>query len=254
MKAEIKHIAVTLPDGSTYRGVCPACGSMGTFTTTLSGGTALYNCYRASCELSGGGGVRVHRDIEARALSINTPRYTLNPEWSTPEHWIDGIGNEECYRYMVKHNMLTAYTEHLFRPMYDTAENRFVYPIKDSSGAVVGAFGRALDNRKPKVYNYNGKYTIPFICGKGDTLYIVEDGASAVAVTRKPNSVGLALLGTYLRKEFIPRMLNYKKLIVALDADAYTKSFNIKRELSTYHNDVEILRLTIDIKDDAQWK
>jgi DNA primase len=144
--------------------------------------------------------------------------------------------------------MMDVYKAGGFRPMYDPAERRFVFPIK-KDGKVVGGIGRSLIGAYPKTLNYNETYTLPFTCGTGKIALLVEDCASAVAASRHPDITGIALLGTNIRKDFIHAMTSYDWVGIALDPDAYKKSIRLKKQISPYVKDARILKLPNDIKD-----
>ena len=114
---------------------------------------------------------------------------------------------------------------------------------------VVGGVGRSLENAWPKTLNYNDNYTQPFTCGNGKIALLVEDCASAVAASRNLDVTGVALLGTNIRKDFITHLFKYSMVYIALDPDAYSKSFKLKGQLTPYLKDVRVLKLENDIKD-----
>jgi len=91
-----------------------------------------------------------------------------------------------------------------------------------------------------------GSKTYPFICGDSDTAVLVEDCASACAVSEV--YTGVALMGTSLPDSYIPVLKKkFKKVIVALDRDATTKSFDISNQLR-YYMDTEVKILEDDLK------
>mgnify|MGYP001162644557 CR=1 FL=1 len=63
---------------------------------------------------------------------------------------------------------------------------------------------------------------------------IVEDATSATTVA--PFCTGIALLGTSLLDSYMDILKQYETLVVALDPDAYAKSFDIQKTLSVYTN------------------
>ena len=70
--------------------------------------------------------------------------------------------------------------------------------------------------------------SIHFICGSNATGILVEDCASACAVSHLYS--GIALMGTSLPESYIPVLKKrFKKIIVALDRDATTKAFDIAK-------------------------
>lgn len=243
------YIIENMPDSGTARIKCPICSGSNTFTITNHGGALVYNCYRASCDKQlSSGVVFLELSLEERRKVFKEGNKKAELQWTHPSYWIDGTGDETCRKYMEDKHMLGAYKKGLFRPMYDPAERRFIFPIKDDFGAIIGAIGRSMVGAMPKVLNYSKKYLKPFICGKYDKALLVEDCASAVSATRREYT-GVALMGTHLKKEYIPHLSKYKQVGIALDADAYAKSFKMKRELDNYLKNVYIVRLPKDIKD-----
>ena len=126
---------------------------------------------------------------------------------------------------------------------YDFKRNRVVYMVKDGR-RVVDAAGRAIDGRKPKWYRY-GNSKLPFVCGTHRTGFVVEDCASACAISRICS--GIALLGTNLLPEHIDLLTQYEKINIALDKDATDKALDMVR---TLHNRVptKLVILKQDLK------
>jgi DNA primase len=83
------------------------------------------------------------------------------------------------------------------------------------------------------------------VCGKYKTAIVVEDCASACAVSE--HYTGFALMGTNFSDEFIPYIKKYSKVIVALDRDATTKSFDIANKIG-YYVPTEVKILKDDLK------
>ena len=80
---------------------------------------------------------------------------------------------------------------------------------------------------------------------KGQSI-LVEDCASACAVSGI--YTGVALMGTSLPDSYIPILKEkFKKVIVALDRDATTKSFDISEKLK-YYIPSEVRILNDDLK------
>ena len=91
-----------------------------------------------------------------------------------------------------------------------------------------------------------GDKSYPFMCGKSDTAIIVEDCASACAVSEQ--YCGVALMGTSLPDSYIPVLKKkFKKIIVALDRDATVKAFDISSQLR-YYVDTQVKILEEDLK------
>ena len=52
-------LQLELRDGETKRMDCPNCNGYKTFTATNNMGSLVWNCYKASCSVSGGGRVQL---------------------------------------------------------------------------------------------------------------------------------------------------------------------------------------------------
>jgi len=131
---------------------------------------------------------------------------------------------------------------------YDVAQDRVVFVVKNKyTNEYAGAVGRALHkDTYPKWYMYGGKH-VPFICGECDDAVIVEDCASACAVSGV--LTGIALMGTSLADTHLAHIMQYKNIYVALDRDATTKSFSIAKELrSKGFTNVKVKALEDDLK------
>ena len=91
-----------------------------------------------------------------------------------------------------------------------------------------------------------GNKNYPFICGDSDIGVLVEDCASACAVSHIYS--GIALMGTSLPDSYIPILKKkFKKIIVALDRDATIKAFDISNQLR-YFKETEVKILEDDLK------
>lgn len=267
MKSEVTQLMQGSKEGYTLRTTCWECGGHDTLTITNAGEVYVFNCYRASCNCSGA--IPINLDFASRKAYLFANKDVTKEQWEVPPYFVDGIGNDLCLKYMESKYMMEAYKGGLFRPMYDPALRRFVFPIRDEANKVVGAIGRALDSKTyPKSHNYNASYSRPFMCGQssasqmllksksssdltlgiGGDAILVEDCASAVSATRA-GLTGIALLGTNIRKEFIPYIAKFSKVYIALDADAYSKSFNLVKQLTPYVKCVKVIRIKQDIKD-----
>jgi len=162
-----------------------------------------------------------------------------------PTSFISVLSEQKCYDYLKKNNCIQAKQKAKASFMYDVKQHRIVFLIKNKE-KILGAVGRALTSKVyPKWYMYGGK-TYPFICGDSDTAILVEDCASACAVSSV--YTGVALMGTSLPDTYIPILKKkFKKVIVALDRDATTKSFDISGKLRYYVN-TEVKILEDDLK------
>ena len=126
---------------------------------------------------------------------------------------------------------------------YDFKRNRVVFLVKDGN-KVVDAAGRSIDARGPKWYRY-GDSKRPFVCGIDTCAVVVEDCASACAVSN--NATGVALLGTNLLTEHIDVLKQYDRVFIGLDKDATDKAIGMVRTLHT-HVPTRLMVLRTDLK------
>ena len=163
-----------------------------------------------------------------------------------PANFISAHSNDRCIRYLELNNCLTAFTRDKVDIRYDPARDRIVFMIHNDEDKIIGGVGRALSSvALPKWYVY-GSRNYPFICGGGDTAVVVEDCASACAVSN--DFTGVALMGTSLPTEYISVLQKkFDNIIVALDRDATSKAFDIARELG-YRSKTRVVILEDDLK------
>ena len=162
-----------------------------------------------------------------------------------PKSFVSVFSTDKCTDYLKKNHCMESYIKGKASLMYDVKQHRAVFLIKEKE-KVKGAIGRGLNSEVyPKWFIYGSK-TYPFICGSSDTAVLVEDCASACAVSEV--YTGVALMGTSLPDSYIPVLKKkFKKVIVALDRDATTKSFDISNQLR-YYMDTEVKILEDDLK------
>ena len=115
---------------------------------------------------------------------------------------------------------------------YDVKQDRVVFLVKNpNTNKYAGAIGRGLNSKVyPKWYMYGNK-DIPFKCGECKDAVIVEDCASACAVSNI--LTGIAIMGTSLKESHKKYLEPYETLYVALDRDATRKSYSIVSELTS---------------------
>jgi len=234
--------------GMTKRMDCHFCGGKNTFTITNSMGSILFNCYKASCSVSG------NRRVNLTVNQIrNIKQPTVDEKFVLPEYIVpirsnrftNPIGGELSWKEKI-------WKDHCLQ---DVKEDRAVFLIKDSDkGVVVDAIGAATDKRLPKWKRY-GSSRHPFVSwnGKGgdggdNSCVLVEDCYSACTAS-KHGITGVALLGTNLldeHKRFICN--NFDTVVVALDPDALQKTLQIRKELQSWVRTAKVLRLTDDLK------
>ena len=162
-----------------------------------------------------------------------------------PRSFISIHSEKKCQEYLESSNCMKAKEKGKASFMYDVKQHRVVFLIKEKE-KVKGAIGRGLNSQVyPKWFIYGDK-SYPFICGEGEVGILVEDCASACAVSSLYS--GIALMGTSLPESYIPVIKKkFKKVIVALDRDATTKSFDISNQLR-YYVESEVKILNEDLK------
>ena len=230
--------AMAVPEGLSYRSDCPVCGHNNSFSVSNEHNLLLYNCFYANCNISGKIQGMVHRSNQDAKQEIE-----FNLETAT---WIPVERSAKSMDYIRNNNIEHADKNRFCNIQYDVKEDRCVFCIYKNN-TIVDAVGRSLTGRRPKWKRYASS-KLPFITkNKSDLCVIVEDCASACAVTIAGH-VGVALMGTNLLQEHIPHVVdNFKLAVVALDKDATQKSLDIAKELSV-HMQTNIKFLENDIK------
>lgn len=228
----------TLYVGESKRINCPSCKGYKTFTISNIGGTVLWNCYKASCGISGGKriGMTPH-DIKRMKMKQEEKEVEfVLPEFVVPHR---------SQRHLIKWCAEWGIDENKLGLMYDVKEDRVVFPVVHDN-KIVDATGRALTKRLPKWRRY-GSSSLPYTCGQGDVAVVVEDCVSA-AVVGSEKFVGVALLGTTLLEEHKHYLTRFSAAIVALDPDVLTKTIAMAKELRSHVPNVKVLRLEEDLK------
>jgi DNA primase len=144
-----------------------------------------------------------------------------------PDTFVSLSRNLDAELYVRSVHAYDAYVAGRADIRYDFRTGRVVYLVKHE-GKVVDAVGRSINGKGAKWYRY-GDSKYPFIAGSGDKCIVLEDCASACAVSA--SCVGFALLGTNLLDEHIKQLSNYQKIFVALDKDATDKALDMVKIL-----------------------
>ena len=229
-----------LSAGSTKRMDCPICRGYKTFTVTNNMGSLVWNCYKASCNVSGGKRVHLSAD-DIRTQFYGAEQMAEQTDFRLPECVVRVNDKKEVLDYL--HRWSLAFLHHEL--LYDVREERIVFPVRYEN-KIVDATGRSLGKRLPKWKKY-GNSGLPFTYGCGKVAVVVEDCVSA-AVVGYGSFVGVALLGTSLQEVHKGYLAQFSTAVIALDPDALTKSFNMAKELRGYVDDVKILKLKDDLK------
>jgi ribosomal protein L37AE/L43A len=230
---------LSLVSGETKRMTCPSCNTKNTFTVTNNMGSVVWNCYKASCSLSGGTNVSLTADDIRKSLGFVAEETHVatfvKPEWLVRDY---RTVKDFCAEWSLNPQDLGL--------LYDVREHRVVFPVMHG-GVMVDATGRSLGKRLPKWKRY-GKSHLPYVSGRGKTAVVVEDCISAAVVGDGDVCVGVAVLGTSLsigHKEYLSQ---FSTAIIALDPDALPKTLQFAKELRGYVDTVKVLRLTDDLK------
>ena len=226
---------IKLAEGQHLTTTCPFCGGRNKFTLDRFDGVLVWNCFRASCNAKGS--LRGKRDITALKNYVGgTPTKRsvkkLNP---LPAMTVSVRKHEPAIKYLLEVNSLDAYESGLIKVRYLPTENRVLFYTNDGTGAV----GRALDGRLPKWWKY-GDTTQGITVGSGQHAVLVEDVASACAVSRLDGVTGFALLGTNLTTQIRKQLVKYLKTTLVLDNDASSKAVYLSKK----HSEITNLRLT----------
>ena len=231
---------------------CPSCGGVKTFTATRTDGIVLYNCYKAGCNVSGKKRM-LSSSRYIREKSIILPSQQKQKEFKIPDHFSVYLP-KKMTRYCNENNINTDKVQ-LY---YDVKLDRAVCPIFDvkiTEGSlptitpkIIDAVGRSLSKYGAKWHRYSNS-GLPFICGEGETCYVVEDSASAVAVSQ--HGIGLALLGTNLSNEVLDIVIKYPYVIVCLDKDASSKAIRMKNRIAQFTR-ANVKLLEVDPKENPK--
>ena len=221
---------------------CPFCGGRGKLSVTNRDGALLWNCYRASCSVRGVHGVaRSTTSIQNKLMdkSIIAPDNTLPLPAivSSPDH------HPRAIDYLKSVHSLDAYEDNRVHIKYTPAEDRVLFFMNNDSGAV----GRSLSGKLPKWKSY-GDTTGLFTCGTGDIAVVVEDAASACAISNLEGYVGAALLGTNVSPKQKQQLKHYPKVIISLDKDASSKAIKLLSKLTGHVKSVTVVLLEEDLK------
>jgi hypothetical protein len=255
MRDDIKLMALGVPAGtSSEHLICPFCKG-GTsreksFVVRRDASTLYYQCYRNSCDEKGAIGSvgAVWNQQEAASKPTNTP-----------------YRGETCA--LSDGDMRFLTTKWHFTPeeieraniLKDIASQRLVLPVRNIQEQREGCILRDTQGRRPKALAFwEGASTIglhfPVVVGEknrrrvASELLIVEDWASAERASAYMPTC--AILGTNLSSEQACHIGNhYRKVAVALDADATVKaSALVYKRCGILFDSCRVVPLPKDIK------
>lgn len=259
IKAEIALLAEVLTVGASTNGhICPWCQGGArldkSFSVTRTETGVLYNCYRDSCRQanqSAGfiGSSGVHRWGEAK------------PKGKEPSPFLGDLLPLEgpMYRSLGTHYGLTRETIDRFGVMQDPIMSRYIIPIRDSYGRILGHIARTPpgDTRKPKTLTFRANPDAPWAavhcaCPVREVV-LVEDMWSHMRLMQAyPELSVVALLGTHASLEvaIMIGQLRPHKVTIALDPDATRTAIEMRRAHALLWNcPTVVLPLPKDIKD-----
>jgi DNA primase len=237
--------SLDFPALTRYRSDCPVCGKKNTFSVSDDGLQRLWYCFHADCNVSGRTGITLTKDHASKMFNKRTepPPAAAQQSFEMPDTFVSLSRNLNAELYVKRVQSYDAYLAGRADIRYDFKRNRAVFLVKDGN-RVVDAAGRSLDGRAPKWYRY-GSNKHPFVCGRGTRAILVEDCASACAVSE--STVGVALLGTNLLPEHVETLRKFQTVYVALDKDATDKAIDMVRTLSPYVS-TKLMVLKHDLK------
>ena len=238
---------LNVPPDTQMRMDCPFCNNKNTLSVDTINNNIGWYCFHSSCTAKGK--KQGEKDMSYVATTFKKNNEDLNTEFYIPDSFKSVHSNEKAMMYLHKNNCWEAWSWGRADIKYDVKQDRIVFLIKNEHKAheYVGAVGRALHSATyPKWYMYGNK-DVPFKWGICDDAVIVEDCASACAVSNI--LTGISIMGTSLKQSHKKFLSPYKNLYVALDRDATTKSFDIASELRLggFEN-VHVKTLTDDLK------
>ena len=222
---------------------CPFCNNINTLKIQRDNNSLFWYCFHASCSAKG----KHEGKISMKQIydTVVTKEKEKEKPFLPPRSFISIHSEKKCQEYLKKNNCVQAKEKGKASFMYDVKQHRIVFLIKEKE-KVKGAIGRGLNAQVyPKWFIY-GEKSYPFVCGDSDIGILVEDCASACAVSNLYS--GIALMGTSLPDSYIPVLKKkFKKVIVALDRDATAKAFDISNQLR-YYVESEVKILEDDLK------
>ena len=219
--------SVRLKDGDRKTMDCPFCGGKNKFTIDKFDGKLVWNCYKASCSVRGS-------HVEGRSVA-NAKQYLSGQATSRkkqsfgsiPEITTRIINVPAAIEYLKSVNSFEAFERGDIACRYAVKEDRVLFYNKDGTGAV----GRSLRPVRSKWWTY-GDVSGGIHVGEGTHAVLVEDVASACAVSNVENLVGVALLGTNITKTIAKSIIKYNKHTLILDNDASLKAISLLRKVS----------------------
>ena len=212
--------------GESTRVNCPACGGNKTLSLTKKDGQLFWNCFKASCELTGRSNVG-RTNSEVRQYLSGRDIVTKKRTPDIPTIISDPSNNPEVIKYLTENNCHAAYEQKAIKISYSPADRRVLFYTPDKLGCV----GRSLiAGAKPK-WKAFGEFNGLFSLGESTNAVLVEDAASACAVFATGCYTGVALLGTHMSQKQREGLRKYQSVTICLDKDASKKAVYLLKQL-----------------------
>jgi hypothetical protein len=264
MNDEVRLLGLGLETDETLPNtVCPVCGGghdkEKSFSVTRIDSGYVYNCFRATCHVSGFtpekshapnprtttksmGGTSKPEKIGGKAAKRNPFHFsTLNPTAEQTQFLVDKF----------------HFTEDEWRDVgirYCAETQSYIVPIYNIHGFKVGNIDRSYNGRNPKTINHwnvverTNLYWPRHQESVDKPLVVVEDFASAIKVGRFRQSV--AILGSHFGDKEAQEMRSVSDiLVIALDPDANAQAFKLRDKYKLLFNKVIVMALDKDPKD-----
>jgi ribosomal protein L37AE/L43A len=213
---------------------CPFCHNKNTMLIDTTENGIKWYCFHASCKAKGKHEGEKKMDYVIKTFDKQREEKGEQfGDFEIPESFKSVFSSERAMRYLHNNNCWEAWSWNRADIKYDVRQDRVVFLVKNEfSGKYAGAVGRALNKDTfPKWFMYGNKH-VPFKCGQCSDAVIVEDCASACAVSNVVT--GIAIMGTSIADTHFAHLHPYKTLWVALDRDATSKSYSIAKELRAW--------------------
>ncbi len=247
---ELAILAVNMPLGTSMREICPRCGGGTKREKSLSltlteDGNLLWKCHRASC--NDAGKLFVWGVIgEGRKAAKKAPRLFT----ARTEHLSKAVYDWFFEKYQIRAGILDEYGIKFCADM-----NRVVIPITGPPnkyrirGYLAREWADKLDIKSLTFqelveepfahwgYQFTAKYPI----------ILVEDIISALKIEQANLNV-ISLNGTNLSQKLVREIIDVnRKVIIALDKDAYSKAIGMAGSYSQLL-DIKVWKLEEDLK------
>lgn len=243
---DIRLMAEELADEESIYTTCPACGRDGKFSVAIRDGLVLYNCFRPSCVLYGGGSI-----VSSGGRSLVHARSAPRKRKITP--WDGDVAPLDDDWVLFLSQSLGLHREHLDlgRVYFAPEEHRVAYPILGPLGRRRGWCLRSYNGAQPKTLTRMDEDENSISFYRTDparpVIVLVEDIPSALRVARYTNAC--ALLGTGCNQQCAEEIAAFHcDVWWALDADATRAAISQARRYRLLFESSRVMTLDKDFK------